>query len=69
MALPVTVLALLTVLPIAATATSGEYQMGQREAGRERQTYSVQHVYLLGMKGEERQGPLSHCMLIYTNHQ
>ena len=48
MALPVTVLALLTVLPIAATATSGEYQMGQREAGKERQTYSVQHVYLLG---------------------
>ena len=34
MALPLTVLALLTVLAIAATATSGEYQMGQREAGR-----------------------------------
>ena len=38
MALPVTELALLIVLPIAATAMSGEYQMGQREAGRERQT-------------------------------
>ena len=34
MDLPLTVLALLTVLAIAATATSGEYQMGQREAGR-----------------------------------
>ena len=68
MALPLTVLVLLTVLAIAAAAIFGEYQMGQREAGRERQTYSVQCTARLATRDEGRgmAGAVSQCMLLHT---